>query len=165
MSEFGLKFPHLKIAGLKHAYSCDAKRVQHGFCEPVNVKTVKDAVGKDGQVCEHAEDILRWFHVDGSRHNEDSTRGCGVTMDFSKLLGVLDREVFGALVGSRGDNKLHEVFKAGHKAYVKLAAVAPTSVIALSPYPFQTGNGASTDVETASASSRSSPVDLAPKII
>jgi hypothetical protein len=165
MSEFGLKFPHLKIAGLKHAYSCDAKRVQHGFCEPVNVKTVKDAVGRDGQVCEHAEDILRWFHVDGSRHNEDSTRGCGVTMDFSKLLGVLDREVFGALVGSRGDNKLHEVFKAGHKAYVKLAAVAPTSVIALSPYPFQTGNGASTDVETASARSRSSPVDLAPKII
>ena len=46
-----------------------------------------------------------------------------------------------------------------------MAAVAPTSGIALSPYPFPTGNGASTDVETASASSRSSPVDLAPKII
>ena len=86
-------------------------------------------------------------------------------MDFSKVLGVLDREILGALVGSRGDNKLDEVFKAGHRAYVKLAAVAPTSGIALSPYPFPTGNGASTDVETASASSRSSPVDLAPKII
>jgi hypothetical protein len=46
-----------------------------------------------------------------------------------------------------------------------LAAVAPTSGIALSPYPFPTGNGESTDVETDSASSRSSPVDLAPKII
>ena len=109
MTEFGLKFPHLKIAGVKHAYSCDAKRVQHGFCEPVTVKTVKDAVAKDGKVCQQAEDILRWFHVDCSRQSEDSTRGCGVTMDFSKVLGVLDREIFGALVGSRGDNKLEEV--------------------------------------------------------
>jgi hypothetical protein len=30
-------------------------------------------------------------------------------MDFSKVFGVLDRDVFGALVGSRGDNTLEEV--------------------------------------------------------
>ena len=99
MTEFGLKFPHLKIAGLKHANSCDAKRVQNGFCEPVTVKTVKDAVAKDGKVCQQAEDILRWFHVDCSRQNKDSTRGCGVTMDFSKVFGVWTERF---LVPSRG---------------------------------------------------------------
>jgi hypothetical protein len=99
MTEFGLKFPHLKIAGLKHANSCDAKRVQNGFCEPVTVKTVKDAVAKDGKVCQQEEDILRWFHVDCSRQNKDSTRGCGVTMDFSKVFGVWTERF---LVPSRG---------------------------------------------------------------
>jgi hypothetical protein len=96
MSELGLNFPHLKIAGITHAYSCDAKRVQHGFCEAATVKMVKDAVLKDGKVCQQAEDILRWFHVDCHRQNEDSTRGHGVHMDFTKVLGVLDREIFGA---------------------------------------------------------------------
>ena len=51
MSEFGLKFPHLKIAGIKAAYSCDAKRVQHGFCEAASIKMVKEAVAKDGKWC------------------------------------------------------------------------------------------------------------------
>ena len=67
-------------------------------------------------------------------------------------------------MGSRGDNKLDEAFKAGRKAYVKLAADAPKSGITLMPYPFSTGNGASTGVETASARSHSSLVVLAPKI-
>lgn len=68
-------------------------------------------------------------------------------------------------MGSRGDNKLDEVFKAGHKAYVKLDGVASKSGISFSPYPFPVVSGASTVVEKDSASSRSIPVALAPKII
>ena len=165
MSEFGLKFPHLKIAGIKAAYSCDAKRVQHGFCEAATLKMVKDDVTKDGAVCQQAEDILRWFHVDCHRQSEDSTRENGVHMDFARVLGVLDREVFGGLVGSRGDNKLDEVFKAGHKAYIKLDGIATKIGITLGSYPFTVVSGASTVVEKDSASSRSTPVALAPKII
>ena len=72
---------------------------------------------------------------------------------------------FGGLVGCRGDNKLDEVFKAGHKAYLKLDGIATKIGITLGSYPFTVVSGASTVVEKDSASSRSTPVALAPKII
>ena len=84
-------------------------------------------------------------------------------MDFARVLGVLDREVFGGLVGCRGDNKLDEVFKAGHKAYLKLDGIATKIGIAFGSYPFTVVSGASTVVEKDSASSRSTPVALAPQ--
>ncbi len=82
-------------------------------------------------------------------------------MDLTKVLCVLSREMFGAVLVNRGENEHDEVLQAGREAYDKLQAAAINDGVVLMPYPFSAGGSASTDVETTSASQ----VALVPEII
>ncbi len=69
-------------------------------CDAVTLNWVKEAVTKDAVVCRTAETILTWFHVDVSSGYGDSIRGGGETLDLTKGFGVLDRDMFCAILGA-----------------------------------------------------------------
>ena len=79
-------------------YSCDAKFLKHGFCDNLSVKQVRDALQKHSATAEFGEQVLNWFHT--------HTRGLGP--ESFKVVSVLDREVFGAVIGVRGEDRKYK---------------------------------------------------------
>jgi hypothetical protein len=110
---FPLQMPHLRVAGIKHVYSCDFKFLKHGFCDNLTVKQVKEALQKHSATAELAEQVMHWFHK--------NTRGLGP--EAFKIVSALDREVFGAVIGARGDDRKSQVLRAASKASDKLAVL------------------------------------------
>ena len=148
MNILPLHMPHLRVAGIKHVYSCDAKFLKNGFCDNLSVKQVKDALQKHSATAEFAETVMNWFHT--------HTRGLG-TESF-KVVSVLDREVFGAVIGVRGEDRKTQVGRAAGKCFEKLELLKVQ--LPICPFALATGGG-----PPATAGSPSSVEALAPKVI
>jgi hypothetical protein len=145
---FPLQMPHLRVAGIKHVYSCDPKFLKHGFCDNLTVKQVKEALQKHSATAELAEQVMHWFHK--------NTRGLGP--EAFKIVSALDREVFGAVIGARGDDRKSQVLRAASKASDKLAVLKVQ--MPLCPFAF-----VSTEQAPATAGTSAAVSALAPKII
>ena len=148
MNMLPLHMPHLRVAGIKHVYSCDPKFLKHGFCDNLSAKSVKEALQKHSATAEFAEQVLYWFHT--------HTRGLG-TESF-KVVSVLDRDVFGAVIGVRGEDRKTQVSRAASKCFEKLQSLQ----VQLPPCPFALGGLAE---PPATAGSPAAVADLAPKLI
>ena len=80
VNELPLQMPHLRVAGVKHVYTCDAKCLKHGFCENSTMKQVKDVLQKNFATAGFAKQVLCWFRI--------NSRGCGP--EACKRVSVLD---------------------------------------------------------------------------
>ena len=107
MNLLPLHMPHLRVAGIKHVYSCEPKFLKHGFCDNLSVKTVKEVLQKHSATAEFAELVMNWFHT--------HTRGLGP--ESFKVVSVLDRDVFGAVIGVRGEDRKTQVLRAASKRF------------------------------------------------
>ena len=103
-------------------YSCDAKFLKHGFCDNLSAKQVKEALQKHSATAEFAEQVMYWFHT--------HTRGLGP--ESFKVVSVLDREVFGAVIGVRGEDRKTQVGRAASKCFEKLESLK----VQMPPCPF-----------------------------
>ena len=148
MNLLPLHMPHLRVAGIKHVYSCETRFLKHGFCDNLSVKQVRDALQKHSATAEFAELVMNWFHT--------HTRGLG-TESF-KVVSVLDRDVFGAVIGVRGEDRKAQVLRAASKCFEKLVSL----MVPLPLCPFALATLAE---PPATAGSQSSVADLAPKVI
>ncbi len=66
-------------------------------------------------MCRAAEKILKRFRVDCARGYGDSARVGEGNLDLTKVFGILDREMIGAVLGNRGENESDEMFEAGEQ--------------------------------------------------
>ena len=148
MNILPLHMPHLRVAGIKHVYSCEPKFLKHGFCDNLSVKTVKEVLQKHSATAEFAELVMNWFHT--------HTRGLGP--ESFKVVSVLDRDVFGAVIGVRGEDRKTQVLRAASKCFEKLESLQ----VQLPPCPFALGRLAE---PPATAGSPAAVADLAPKVI
>jgi hypothetical protein len=148
MNVLPLHMPHLRVAGIKHVYSCEPKFLKHGFCDNLSVKTVKEVLQKHSATAEFAELVMNWFHT--------HTRGLGP--ESFKVVSVLDRDVFGAVIGVRGEDRKTQVLRAASKCFEKLESLQ----VQLPPCPFALGRLAE---PLATAGSPAAVADLAPKLI
>ena len=145
---FPLRTPHLRVAGIKHVYSRDPKFLKHGFCDNLTVKQAKEALQKHSATAELAERVLLWLHK--------NTRDCGA--ESFKIVSALGREVFGAVIGARGDDRTQQVLRAARKASEKLAVLKAK----MPDSPFEL---AIAEQPPATAGKPAAAAGLAPKII
>ncbi len=113
MNLFPHDMPYLKVAGIKYAYACDHQFVKHGFCEGLSTKGVRDALSTAGlkAVAGDTNSLLDFFHrpclPDGPAGGSASAvagPASPVVMGKDKstrseVLGNLDKDVFGILLG------------------------------------------------------------------
>ena len=59
------QFSFTKVAAVKHVYSCNLSRVQHGYCEPFRRQLLKQILDDEKlrQVIREGEDVLSFFHA------------------------------------------------------------------------------------------------------
>ena len=133
MNIFLLAHAHVKIAGFKFVYSCDPKLVRNGFCEALTAKQVRDLLKDHTPVVDMAEKMLFCFHA-------VCTQACGVlftSADQTKLFGNLDKDVFAALLGHKGEDRLGCVYTVGTKSWDRLLLILGAQKPKSLEYPFR----------------------------
>ena len=151
VNEFPLEMPHLRVAGVKFVYTCDAKCLKNGFCDNLTMKQVKEVLQKNFAIAEFAEMVLCWFHT--------KSHGCGP--EAFKCVSVLDREVFGAVIGVRGEDRKVQVVRASSKCFDKIKQLS----LKMPDCPFDYAAPSAAPANAGHASTKSAVSSLAPKII
>jgi hypothetical protein len=149
MNMLPVDMPYLKIAGIKHAYACDAKYVRHGFCEVLSPKAVRDVVSKPSlkAIAADAEQLLDFFHR--SCWPADRVKGVlaavavpavaaenAITLKSNRLkfLCNLDKDVFGIVVGSLPEaSRRPSLLEACGLAYLRMRQLFPE--VSFQSYP------------------------------
>ena len=93
------QFSFMKVAAVKHVYSCDVARVQHGYCDPFRKQVMKQLLDERAlrDVMQEGEQLLSFFHTACAE-----VLAALVKAEKTRFLGNLDREVFSAIIGAYG---------------------------------------------------------------
>ena len=108
MNLLPLEMPHMKVAGIKHAYSCEERKITQTYVEGPQARYINPILKEKEtmEVAVLAEEVLRHFHV-------ACTRGCGVDgviqvgegngHEWTRFFANVDKEVYGVVFSDRRD--------------------------------------------------------------
>ena len=94
------QFSFVKVAAVKHAYSCHSSRIQHGFCEPFRKQVMKQILSEPDlkDVMRQAEELMSFYHTTCSE-----VLAALAKAEKTRFLGNLDRDIFTCIIGEYGD--------------------------------------------------------------